>query len=98
MLVLEPDENELLQEDSVMIQNDARIDDGILHITNRRIITIIFIIFMLMRNANIGKTAKKEILILNLLPNHCSLDRYRRGYLRVQEYPALNWNLLIRCN
>ncbi len=38
MLVLEPDENELLQEDSVMIQNDARIDDGILHITNRRII------------------------------------------------------------
>ena len=38
MLVLEPDENELLQEESVMIQNEARIEDGIVHITNRRIV------------------------------------------------------------
>jgi hypothetical protein len=38
MIVLEPDENEILEENSVMVQNDAKIDDGKLHVTNKRVI------------------------------------------------------------
>ncbi|EQB69633.1 MAG: zinc-ribbon domain-containing protein [Thermoplasmatales archaeon] len=38
MIVLEPDENEILEEKSVMIQNGARVEDGKLHVTNKRII------------------------------------------------------------
>ena len=38
MIVLEPDENEILEEKSFMIQNGARVEDGKLHVTNKRII------------------------------------------------------------
>ncbi len=38
MIVLDPNENEILEEKSVMIQNGARVDDGKIHITNKRII------------------------------------------------------------
>ncbi len=38
MIVLEPDENEILEEKSVMVQNSARVEDGKLHVTNKRII------------------------------------------------------------
>ncbi|MGP6220834.1 zinc-ribbon domain-containing protein [Caldiplasma sukawensis] len=37
-VVLDPDENQILEEKSVMVQNDARIENGILHITNKRIL------------------------------------------------------------
>jgi ribosomal protein L32 len=38
MIVLDPDENEILQEKSVMIQNGAKVENGILHVTNKRIL------------------------------------------------------------
>ncbi len=38
MIVLEPDENEILVEKSVMIQNGARVEDGKVHVTNKRIL------------------------------------------------------------
>lgn len=38
MIVLDPDENEILQEKSVMIQNGAKVENGVLHITNKRIL------------------------------------------------------------
>ncbi|MHB1439794.1 MAG: zinc-ribbon domain-containing protein [Cuniculiplasma sp.] len=38
MIVLEPDENEILEEKSVMVQNGAKVEDGKLHVTNKRII------------------------------------------------------------
>lgn len=38
MIVLDPDENEILEEKSVMIQNGARVEDGKVHVTNKRII------------------------------------------------------------
>ncbi len=38
MIVLDPDENEILEEKSVMIQNGARVENGKVHVTNKRII------------------------------------------------------------
>ncbi|MGP6206434.1 zinc-ribbon domain-containing protein [Cuniculiplasma sp. SKW3] len=38
MIVLDPDENEILQEKSVMIQNGAKVENGVIHVTNKRIL------------------------------------------------------------